>query len=265
MYAKFNDMEDILDIIKNNLKISQKPVKGPSYLLPDGTYLDIFNSNMKTHGSVEEWLYENNYIDDYSITPALIQLGAIRLNDGSNFGGESLIELPEEITHDQIYALEDYLEYLESVKDWVDATDRNQDLYSFTFRDDSINKIIGKIKSLYKGIKESKEENPLKKMSQYNKRHQKGWGWFCYPSKEVSVKQDAGNVPYNNSVFNNGMISSNGNFSVGQSLGECNLKPTRPRKADSYNVSFDKTPGRENLVKEKLIQSDSDEAFKKNV
>lgn len=42
-----------------------------------------------------------------------------------------------------------------------------------------------------------KGKDQLKKMAKYNSKHNKGWGWFVHPN--------AGNVEYNNSVFNSMM------------------------------------------------------------
>ena len=42
-----------------------------------------------------------------------------------------------------------------------------------------------------------KEENELEKRAKFNRKHNKGLGWFVNP--------DAGNVEYNNAFFNSAM------------------------------------------------------------
>ena len=62
--------------------------------------------------------------------------------------------------------------------------------------------------------------NDLKKMSKYNKKHDKGWGWFVHPNSSVNTKLNAGNVPLNNAIFNANMgsttDSTSGNVAVAE-------------------------------------------------
>lgn len=144
-------LDNLMKIIKKELEITNVPPKGPSYILPDGSYIDIYASGFRTHGSIDDWLLEENIIDleDLDNGPILMQLGAIRVNDGSNFGGESLIDLPEEnITKYQLYSLEDWLNYQMIKKPWVDIS-KGSTLENFLFKVDSIKDIINYIKRLY--------------------------------------------------------------------------------------------------------------------
>lgn len=52
---------------------------------------------------------------------------------------------------------------------------------------------------------DSSYSNELEKMAKFNKKHQKGWGWFVNPKASINIKTDAGNVPLNNAIFNSSM------------------------------------------------------------
>lgn len=146
-------MDEIYELIKNNFKFSDKPVKGPSYIMPEGNFLDIYNSGFQTHGGLDEELYLTDYItqEEYMSGAYLIRQGAIRINDGSNFAGECLIDLPDKINSNQIYSLWDWLENVSLVKKTVDVGRDlpNPESKSFVFEEVDIKDIINYIKRLY--------------------------------------------------------------------------------------------------------------------
>ena len=95
---------DIIDFAMKNIGTSDKPVDGPSYIMPNGKYLTIWRSKIPvskysssgsaTHRDVQQYLYDNGLVKDdfWNVEdPDLERLGCIRVNSGF----EEYIWLPD--------------------------------------------------------------------------------------------------------------------------------------------------------------------------
>ena len=138
--------------------MSKSPVKGPSYITPDGEFLDIYKSGIKSHGAVDEWLYLAKYItdDEYYGVSILLRNNYIRVNDGSNFLGECVVELPELISTPQIYSLERWFNWLPQYISILEVS-KGKDLYTFDTKRCSVTLIIDFIKNLFSDVLPEKE------------------------------------------------------------------------------------------------------------
>lgn len=67
-------------------------------------------------------------------------------------------------------------------------------------------------------IDENKATDEIARIKRLNKKHakEKGWGWFVHP-KGIYTNTNAGNVEYNNAVFNSAMEMVNGSSEGGAS------------------------------------------------
>lgn len=95
---------DIIDFAMKNIGTSDKPVDGPSYIMPNGKFLTIWRSKIPvskysssgsaTHRDVQQYLYDNGLVKDdfWNVEdPDLERLGCIRVNSGF----EEYIWLPD--------------------------------------------------------------------------------------------------------------------------------------------------------------------------
>ena len=111
---------DLEKIVKDHFVISRYPVHGASFILSDGSFVDLFNSfndnsfeDFPCHAEVDDYLFSLGVIEkpgDYSDgSPAIQNVGAIRVN---NIESENnYIELsPIRPTHSQYDALEAWLD-----------------------------------------------------------------------------------------------------------------------------------------------------------
>lgn len=99
-----------------NAKIVSYIPKGSAYITPDGSFVDLAGSDYKTHGALDQALRDNGFPLDpeemYYLLPIEF-MGCIRVNDGSNFMGEVVVDLPEtKVTSEQLDSVENYLDNL---------------------------------------------------------------------------------------------------------------------------------------------------------
>ena len=105
-----DNLQSALDAVISNYGTTTEPYKGPSFILPDGSYLDT--SKVTNHSDVEYWLDQNGLSikADYnrrSGSPTLRSLGCIRVDTPKYY-----IQLPENnITSAQYDALKDWIEF----------------------------------------------------------------------------------------------------------------------------------------------------------
>lgn len=117
------NLYDIL--VRNGFIFSNEPITaGAGYIMSEGKYLflelnkDLLDtsgiSTKITHGALDFYLIDHKYIQPTEATRILCQTdNAIRINDGTNFGYEVLIGLPQyKISPEQAAALETWLYYL---------------------------------------------------------------------------------------------------------------------------------------------------------
>lgn len=101
---------DIEAFLKQHFGTVEEPYSGPTYILRDGSMLDI--SNCKHHAEVEKALIDAGYSDDVYIptggSPTMRELGAIRCDTVKYY-----IDLPDEqLTRQQYNTLLVWLDYL---------------------------------------------------------------------------------------------------------------------------------------------------------
>ena len=96
--------------------------KGPSYILQDGSFIDLRRNGFKTHAALDEYLIDEGYFivpedAEFIYRIPIDYFGAIRCNDGKNFEFEVLIDLPAEIiTREQRESLLMWLDYISSCR-----------------------------------------------------------------------------------------------------------------------------------------------------
>ena len=99
-----------------NAKIVNYIPKGSAYITPDGSFVDLTGSGYRTHGALDQALIDNGFPLDpegmYYLLPIEF-MGCIRVNDGSNFMGEVVVDLPKtKVTSEQLDSVENYLDNL---------------------------------------------------------------------------------------------------------------------------------------------------------
>ena len=111
-------MVDIIKAVKEKFNASNYPVSGPTYILPDGSFLDIAGTfdpknsfeDFPCHAEVEGFLLDiglSNQVVDVSGSPTLESLGAIRCND---LADNNFIQLSNiRPTSDQYESLENWI------------------------------------------------------------------------------------------------------------------------------------------------------------
>lgn len=114
MSESMNDeVKNIFELVKNNFVISDSPASGPQFILPDGKFLQPGNA----HTNVDDFIMDN-FSDmgklwmEYPEGYLLEKCGCIKCNDGKSNNGfvDCYMALPEGITTDQIYSIQDWLE-----------------------------------------------------------------------------------------------------------------------------------------------------------
>lgn len=98
------EKEDIISFVEKNIGTSDRPIDGPSYIMPDGKFLTIWKSKIPvskysasgsaTHRDVQQFLYDNGLAKDdfWQVEdPDLEQAGCVRVNGGF----EEYIWLPD--------------------------------------------------------------------------------------------------------------------------------------------------------------------------
>lgn len=106
-----NDMKNkILTFVKHYFGVVDTPYNGPTYILPDGTMLDL--SSCRHHAEVEKVLIENGFSDDIYLptggSPTMRLLGAIRCDTVKYY-----VDLPNDTTtREQDNTLLVWLDYL---------------------------------------------------------------------------------------------------------------------------------------------------------
>ena len=135
----------IYDSILDQFKTSRSPMTGACYVLPDGTFLD----SEGYHGNVDEFVISNFPeidIEDYPNGYLVDAEQCIRLNDGKGgfFVFDRYITLPDTMTADQVYAIEDWLNvYPHDMIDVADSLTHNLVTYDLT---SGITRLVNRIK-----------------------------------------------------------------------------------------------------------------------
>lgn len=143
------DMKDsIIEFVKQYFGTVDKPYNGPTYILSDGTMLNL--SNCKHHSEVEKVLIENGY-SSYSYiptggSPTMRYLGAIRCDTIKYY-----IDLPEQsITRAQMNTLLIWLDFLYNQCKFISVYANEGRIYcDYDFKEYIPDDIINKIKRYY--------------------------------------------------------------------------------------------------------------------
>lgn len=104
--------QDIISSVTDNYGTTTSPYKGPSFILPNGEYLDI-KDKVKNHADVEKWLVGQGLspYDDIGNTqgsPSLKRAGCIRVDTPKYY-----VQLPyDNITGSQYSTLKNWVDYL---------------------------------------------------------------------------------------------------------------------------------------------------------
>ena len=128
--------------------------KGSTYILPKGEFADLIGAKFRTHGALDLRLTASGYEPENEMT-YLIPIdyfNCIRCNDGSNFLGEKVIDLPKDKpTYDQFDSIEKYLEYISTKSSIViiASTVNKLDGVAYNLNETSPSKIVAKIKNYY--------------------------------------------------------------------------------------------------------------------
>lgn len=151
---------EIIDAVKKHFVVDNYPILGPSFLLPDGSFIDLiasFNSSTSfedfpAHAEVEDFLQfsglSNVSGDIIDGSPSIQGLGAIRLNDLED---NNYIELPESnLTLAQYDSLEGWLDKNSRKRDTVVVSDLGFNNYvEYNYSDYLPEDIIKRIKRYY--------------------------------------------------------------------------------------------------------------------
>lgn len=151
---------EIIDVIKKHFIVDDYPVSGPSFLLPDGSFIDLissFNSSTSfedfpAHAEVEDFLQfsglSNISGDATDGSPSIQNLGAVRLNDLED---NNYIELPEnKLTSVQYDSLENWLNKNSRIRRAVVVSDLGFNNYvEYNYSDYLPEDIIKRIKRYY--------------------------------------------------------------------------------------------------------------------
>lgn len=137
----------IYDAVLSNFKISSSPVEGACYILPSGEFVDPG----RAHGNVDEFIVENfPEIDiiDYPNGYLVDAEQCVRLNDGKgmSFSSDRYITLPDLVTLDQIYAIENWLDHYSSDEITVSTVDGSMIVYDLK---DGKERLINRLKKYH--------------------------------------------------------------------------------------------------------------------
>ena len=178
---------EIIDAVKEHFVIDDYPVSGPSFLLPDGSFIDLtssFNSSTSyddfpAHREVEDYLEDiglSSLSGDASGSPTIQQLGAIRLNDldENNFVELSLIKP----TYEQYNQLEDWFAENSEEHSTVEvSTYRYGDYIRYDYEEVLPEDIIKRIKRYYSSghLYEAIESNSVFNLKKIGMSHYDEW------------------------------------------------------------------------------------------
>lgn len=145
-------MDKILEFITNLFPLTDNADgKGAAWLSPDGKFMWV-----NAHGDVDEEVmaqFPEVDMDKYLNGILLDKYNFVRLNNGGGpFGWDRYITLPKDITIDQIYAIEEWLENYD--KDTIDIGTVDD---VKTYSTDNLTYILNRLKN-YKNTHELKEE-----------------------------------------------------------------------------------------------------------
>lgn len=192
-----NATSDILNIIYSNNLISEVPVKGSSYIMPNGDFIDLVSHGFRTHAAFDNYIKDITGIPYEKTLLPIKYCNAIRVNDGSNFIGEVVLELPDNpITSAQSASIVDWLEEVSFKSDLVSATITGTNKWAeYDLSSGKFHQIVSKIRGYYNTgiLRENKYIDPDGKYSDYGTGH----------VTSDNIFDDRCHVPFYDQLFTN--------------------------------------------------------------
>lgn len=112
--------EQILNVVDKLQLVQTTPCSGSTYILSDGSFVNLQKGGFRTHGALDEYLVYNKITTFKKTLLPILYCNAIRCNDGSNFTGEVIMELPlNPITDKQLQSIENYIDFLLSKDNYI--------------------------------------------------------------------------------------------------------------------------------------------------
>ena len=187
----------ILTIIDNLNLISELPATGSSYIMPNGDFIDLKSHGFRTHAAFDEYIKDfAGILYDKTLLP-IKYCNAIRVNDGSNFFGEIIIELPKNpITSAQASSIDTWLDFISDKTDIVTVTiTGTNEFVEYNLTEQSTWNIVKKIKGYYTSgiLHEGKYIDPEGRYSDYGTGTVTG----------ANIFDDRVHVPFYDRLFTN--------------------------------------------------------------
>ena len=146
----------ILDKVVEYFGVVGTPYNGPTYILPNGYFLDLFN--YENHSDVEKWLIKNNLSDNKYIktggSPTLTNLNCVRCDTEKYY-----IALPDKVTREQLSTLLVWLDYLSRTTACVEVITQDNQSVLYDIKTEPTDSVIDRIRRYYSSGK-LYEKNP---------------------------------------------------------------------------------------------------------
>lgn len=153
----------------------ETPVKGSSYIMPNGDFIDLQSNGFRTHSAFDGYIKDTTGIPYEKTLLPIKYCNAIRVNDGSNFMGEVVLELPENpITSAQSASMVNWLEEVSFKSDLVSVTITGTNKWAeYDLSSGEFRQIVSKIRGYYNTgiLHEGKYIDPDGKYSDYGTGH----------------------------------------------------------------------------------------------
>ena len=148
---------DIQDLLKTyDIKTTKEIPSGPIYICPNGDFIDLNSQDFITHAALDYYLLECGYDlseeNGFTYRIPIEFYNCVRCNDGKNFSGEVIIDLPKNrLTKEQYYSLAKWLDFAASKSSFVHVGSDILGIDYNTYFFDSIvsDEIIKRIKNYY--------------------------------------------------------------------------------------------------------------------
>lgn len=158
-YFKEHTVQDLIDFTEESIGTSDKPVDGPSYIMPDGKFLTIWRSKIPvskysktgsaTHRDVQDFLFRNGWTEDDAWVDNLILeelVNCIRVNSGF----EEYIWLPDNKPNEaQFNSLIEWLDWYFEFHHKIMVGFKTYALKTYSDSDYTVDEIMNKIRKAY--------------------------------------------------------------------------------------------------------------------
>ena len=143
--------EQILNVVDKLQLVQTTPCSGSTYILSDGSFVNLQKGGFRTHGALDEYLVYNKITTFKKTLLPILYCNAIRCNDGSNFTGEVIMELPPNpITDKQLQSIENYIDFLLSKNNYILTLEcADNQLFEINLLNNDSYEIANRIKNYY--------------------------------------------------------------------------------------------------------------------